>query len=235
MLIPFLGIGAAALATFAGYHTMAPESQLYGRTFTGLPPSSRKLALTYDDGPNDPWTPRLLDVLAEHNVRATFFLLGAYVSLRPEIVLRLAQERHAIGNHSWDHPNLIFSTRRSLFEQLQRTSEVIRQVTGSEPVLFRPPFGGRRPGVMQAASSLGMTPVMWNVSCHDWDATSPASIERLAEKKIRGGNVILLHDGGHKQLGADRNHTVAATANIIRKCKERGYEFVTIPEMLAEQ
>lgn len=235
MLIPFLGIGAAVLAGFAGYHTMAPGSQLYGQAFTGLPPASRKLALTYDDGPNDPWTLRLLDVLAKHNVRATFFLLGRYVVERPKILLRHMQQGNVLGNHSWDHQNLIFSTPGALRRQLQRTSSAIEEVTGNSPTLFRPPFGGRRPGVMQTARSLGMTPVMWNVSCKDWSAMSHASIERHAQRQIRGGDVILLHDGGHKNLGADRSHTVTATDNLIRLYKDKGYEFVTIPEMLADQ
>lgn len=233
MLIPLIGVGAAALASVAGYHTMGPTSQLYGRNFTGLPRGTKKLALTYDDGPNDPHTGHLLDVLAKHNIKATFFLIGRYVTQRPDVVRRHAEFGNAIGNHTWDHPNLVFSTPQSLRSQLQRTSQAISDACGHAPTLFRPPFGGRRPGVFQTARGLGMTPIMWNVTCYDWKATTPETVERHAARQIRGGNVILLHDGGHLAFGTDRSHTVKATDTLIRRYKDQGYEFVTIPEMLA--
>jgi peptidoglycan-N-acetylglucosamine deacetylase len=232
MLVPLLGVGAAALASIAGYHTMGPTSQLYGRNFTGLPRGSRQLALTYDDGPNDPHTGHLLDVLAKYNVRATFFLIGRYVVQRPDLVRLHVEFGNALGNHTWDHPNLIFSTGPSLREQLGRTSKAIEDATGQAPKLFRPPFGGRRPGVFQTARAMGMTPIMWNVTCYDWNAKSSETIEAHAHRQIKGGNVILLHDGGHLAFGADRSHTVTATDNLIRKYKDEGYEFVTVPEML---
>lgn len=233
MLVPILGIGAAALASLAGYHTMGPTSQLYGRNFTGLKRGSRQLALTYDDGPNDPHTGHLLDVLAKHNVRATFFLIGRYVAQRPDIVRRHVEFGNALGNHTWDHPNLIFSTPSALRSQLERTSQAIFDACGQKPALFRPPFGGRRPGVFPTARAMGMTPIMWNVTCYDWSAKSNETIEAHAHRQIKGGNVILLHDGGHLAFGADRSHTVIATDNLIRKYKDEGYEFVTVPEMLA--
>ena len=233
MLIPLIGVGAAALASVAGYHTMGPTSQLYGRNFTGLPRGTKKLALTYDDGPNDPHTGHLLDILSKHNVRGTFFLIGRYVTQRPDLVRRHVEFGNAIGNHTWDHPNLIFSTPQSLRSQLKRTSQAISDACGQKPNLFRPPFGGRRPGVFQTARALGMTPIMWNVTCYDWKATSPETVERHAVRQIRGGDVILLHDGGHLAFGTDRAHTVKATDALIRRYKDQGYEFVTIPEMLA--
>ncbi len=232
MLLPIAAVSAAALASAAGYHTMGPTSQLYGRNFTGLPRGSKKLALTYDDGPNDPHTESLQDILDQHNVKATFFLIGRYVRKRPDLVRRHVALGHSIGNHTWDHPNLIFSTPASLRSQLERTSQEIFDACGQHPTLFRPPFGGRRPGVFQAARHMGMTPIMWNVTCYDWSARTNETIEQHAHRQIKGGNVILLHDGGHKEFGADRSATVKATENLIRRYKDQGYEFVTIPEML---
>ena len=234
MLIPLIGIGAAALASAAGYHSMGPTSQLYGRNFTGLPLGTKQLALTYDDGPNDPHTGHLLDVLAKHNVRATFFLIGRYVVQRPDLVRRHVDFGNALGNHTWDHPNLIFSTPSSLHSQLERTSQAIFDACGQKPNLFRPPFGGRRPGVFPAARAMGMIPIMWNVTCFDWNAKSNETIEAHAHRQIQGGNVILLHDGGHLDFGADRSHTIKATDNLIRRYKDEGYAFVTVPEMLAQ-
>src|SRR5271155_5558731 len=109
-------VSAAALA--AGYQSMAPTGQWFGRTFTGLPPGSRQLALTYDDGPNDPHTLRLLDVLAKHSVHATFFLIGRYVQQRPDIVRAVAQAGHVIGNHTFTHPLLIFKSEAQTRAQL---------------------------------------------------------------------------------------------------------------------
>src|SRR4051812_47889055 len=103
-MLPYL-TGAAAL-TFAGYHTMGPRSQLYGRTFIGEGNGSRRLALTFADGPNDPFTFRLLEVLARHRVRATFFMIGSHVARRPDIAKAVAGAGHAIGNHTQSHPLL---------------------------------------------------------------------------------------------------------------------------------
>src|SRR6266853_2337752 len=109
----FSGAVAAAAVT-AGYQSMAPEGQWYGRTFTGLARGTKQLALTYDDGPNDPHTLRLLEVLERHNVRATFFLIGRFVQQCPDIVRELAKAGHVIGNHTFTHPLLIFKTSNQL-------------------------------------------------------------------------------------------------------------------------
>ncbi|HWR36630.1 MAG TPA: polysaccharide deacetylase family protein [Clostridia bacterium] len=224
--------GAAAAASFAGLHTMVPWSQLYGRNFTGIAPGSRQLALTYDDGPNDPYTPQMLDVLARHDARATFFLLGQFVRQKPAIVRDIVAAGHAIGNHSWSHPNLIFASPAELRRQIEDTTKAIEDACGVTPKLFRPPYGGRRPGTFSVARKYGMAVIMWRVTCHDWDAVSNESIEAKAHAQIRGGDVILLHDGGHERIGIDRSHTVRATDNLITHYKAQGYGFVTVPEMM---
>src|SRR5208337_1615756 len=108
MLGTIIAASGLTAAVAAGYQTMAPTGQWYGRTFTGLSRGTKQLALTYDDGPNDPHTLRLLEVLAKHNVRATFFLIGRYAEQRPDIARELARAGHAVGNHTFSHPNLIF-------------------------------------------------------------------------------------------------------------------------------
>jgi peptidoglycan/xylan/chitin deacetylase (PgdA/CDA1 family) len=232
MLVPVLAGTAAAAAVAAGYQSMAPTGQLYGRTFTGLARGTKELALTYDDGPNDPHTLRLLEVLAKHGVYATFFLIGRYVERRPEIVRAIAAAGHIVGNHTFTHPLLIFKSETEIRQELSDCRNALQDAIGEHSNLFRPPFGGRRPAVPRIARDLGLEPIMWNVTGYDWTAPPAAVIEQKVSKQIRGGNVILLHDGGHKQMGADRAQTVQATDRLITSYKSEGFEFVTIPQMM---
>jgi len=233
MLGVLIGATAAAASACAlGYQSMAPTGQWYGRTFTGLPRGTKRLALTYDDGPNDPHTLRLLEVLAKHNVKATFFLIGRYVQQRPEIARELVKAGHVVGNHTFTHPLLIFRPAAEIRKQLEDCHRALTGAIGEHSNLFRPPFGGRRPAVLRIARRLSLEPVMWNVTGYDWNAPSAEHIERKVSKQIRGGDVILLHDGGHLNFGADRSHTVTATGRLIGRYKSEGYEFATIPEML---
>jgi peptidoglycan/xylan/chitin deacetylase (PgdA/CDA1 family) len=226
-------ITAAAAASYLGYATMGPTSQLYGRSFTGAP-GTKLLALTYDDGPNDPHTLHLLDVLAKHEVKATFFMIGRFVAQKPEIARRVREAGHAVGNHTYNHPLLIFTSSSQLQRELEDTDKAIADAIGGHDGLFRPPFGGRRPGTFAAVRKRRMTPVMWSVTCYDWSAQSAEAIEERAQGQIRGGDVILLHDGSHVKMGAFRGHTVEATDRLIRRYKGEGYEFVTIPQMITE-
>lgn len=222
--------GAAAVA--AGYQSMAPTGQWFGRTFTGLARATKKLALTYDDGPNDPHTPRLLEVLAKHEVHATFFLIGRYVRQRPDLAREIVKAGHIVGNHTFTHPLLTLKTASEIRQELMDCRSALQDDVGEHSNLFRPPFGGRRPATLRIARDLSLEPVMWNVTGYDWNAPPAAVIERNVSKQIRGGNVILLHDGGHRQMGADRSQTVLATDHLITRYKSEGYEFVTVSEMM---
>jgi peptidoglycan/xylan/chitin deacetylase (PgdA/CDA1 family) len=227
----FSGAVAAAAVT-AGYQSMAPEGQWYGSTFTGLARGSKQLALTYDDGPNDPHTLRLLEVLAKHNVKATFFLIGRYVRQRSEIARELAAAGHTAGNHTSSHALLTLKGQAEIRRQLCDCRAALSDAIGEHSNLFRPPFGGRRPAVLRIARQLHLEPIMWSVTGYDWDAPLAEIIERKVTRQIRGGDVILLHDGDHRQMGADRSQTVLATDRLIDRYKTEGYEFVTIPEMM---
>ena len=186
---------AGLLASGCTYAALSAESQLFGKTLIASG-NQNEIALTYDDGPNDPHTLRLLEVLAKQNVRATFFLIGRYVRQQPEIVRQLIRAGHVIGNHTFTHPLLIFKTSRQIEAELMECQRVLSDAVGLEAKLFRPPFGGRRPTVMRVARRLGLQPVMWNITGHDWNAPPADQIERRVTSRIRGGDVILLHDGG---------------------------------------
>jgi peptidoglycan/xylan/chitin deacetylase (PgdA/CDA1 family) len=225
-----IGLTAAAAASAAGYQTMSPTGQWCGRTFAGGERGSKKIYLTYDDGPNDPHTMKLLEVLAKQRVRATFFMIGRYVRERPDIARAVAQAGHVIGNHTLTHPLLTFKSVAQTRTQLMDCHQALQDAIGDHSSLFRPPFGGRRPTTLRIARELGLRPVMWNVTGYDWNASPAATIEQKVARQMRGGDVILLHDGGHRAMGADRAQTVIATENLIRRFRDRGYEFVTVPE-----
>jgi peptidoglycan/xylan/chitin deacetylase (PgdA/CDA1 family) len=225
--------GTASLAALAaGYQSMAPTAQWYGRTFAGLPRGKKQLALTYDDGPNDSHTLHLLEVLARHNVRATFFLIGRYVRQRPEIAREIVHAGHVVGNHTFTHPLLIFKSADEIRRELLDCQSALQDAIGEHSNLFRPPFGGRRPAVLRIARELGLEPVMWNVTGYDWNAPAATVIERKVSEQVRGGDVVLLHDGGHKNMGANRLQTVLATDRLVAKYKLEAYEFVTVSEMM---
>lgn len=224
-----MGIAAAAglgMAASLGYHCYSPTSQLYGRTLHRIR-DPRAISLTYDDGPNDSCTERLLEILARHDVKATFFLIGRYVAARPSLARAIADGGHLLGNHTYTHPNLLFLSRAQLRKELSDCSKAIADAVGFEPRFFRPPFGARRPAVLTEVREAGLDPVMWNVTCFDWKLTTADAVEHRARKQIEGqsasGHIVLLHDGGHANLGADRQHTVAATERLILRYEEEYY------------
>jgi len=219
-----VGLAAAGVAS---YGAIAPGSELFGKTLHRLP-DPKHLALTFDDGPNDPHTLNLLDVLAKHGVQATFFLIGKHVAARPEVARRVAAAGHVIGNHTFTHPNLAFCSEQRIRQELSDCKKVLRETIGEHSNLFRPPFGARRPAVLQIAREMGMMPVMWSVTCYDWKPTTAERVERNAARQISGGEIILLHDGGHVAFGADRAHTIAATERIIARYKSEEFSFVPL-------
>lgn len=227
-----LAIGAAVVAGGAtgAYQSMAPTGQWYGRALCCLPGSSKQIALTFDDGPNDPHTSHLLDVLTKHNVFATFFMIGRYVRQRPEIAAEVARRGHVVGNHTLTHPFLAVQSSARVREEITECAQALTDAVGEHSKLFRPPWGARRPGVFRIVRELGLQPVMWNVTGFDWNAPPAEYIERKVSRRIRGSSVVLLHDGGHLSMGADRSNTVQAVERLIARYKAEGFEFVTIPQ-----
>jgi peptidoglycan/xylan/chitin deacetylase (PgdA/CDA1 family) len=209
-----LGIGGFA------YASLWPTSQIFGRTLIA-PRSPGQLALTFDDGPNPAWTPRLLDILAEHNVRATFFMVGKFAKAEPELARRVADAGHLIGNHTWSHPDLSRTREANVLDELTRTNDLLAKITSKPIRYFRPPFGARRPYVLKLARQLGLIPVTWNAMTKDWKEPSADKIAQNLIGKIdsnqrRGyASNIVLHDGSHRGLGADRGPSITAAAHLL--------------------
>jgi len=230
------GLGAAAgLGLTAGgcaYAALWPGSRIFGPTLIA-PARSGELALTFDDGPNPVWTPRLLDTLAGHDVRAAFFLVGSYAEREPALVRRMVAAGHLIGNHSWSHLNLALTGAGRVREQLNRTSRTLEQIAGAPVRYFRPPFGARRPVVLRAVRELGMVPVLWNAMTSDWKEPSADAIaQRLArkidrlERRGRAANIVL-HDGSHRDPAANRGPSMAAAGQLIARYQGT-HRFVTL-------
>ncbi len=231
-----VGLGALAGAGLAmggyAYAAMWPGSRLFGRALTA-PPRPGELALTFDDGPNPAWTPRLLDILERHNVRATFFLVGSYAEVQVSLVRRMAAAGHLIGNHSWSHPNLAYSSAERIRTELTQTQETLEEILGEPVRYFRPPFGGRRPVVLQMARALGLQPVLWNAITPDWSElsaqrTAARMMRKIDRHQSRGyATNIVLHDGGHVDMAAYREPSVTAAGMLVERYAGT-HRFVTV-------
>ena len=235
MLTQIVSAGLITGLTAGGFAYAAnwPTSQIFGRTVLAGS-EIQEVALTFDDGPNDPYTQQLLELLARHQVRASFFLIGSFVRRRPEIARAIRQAGHLLGNHTMTHPSLLWERPARVREELAGCNSAIEDATGEAVEWFRPPFGARRPDVLRTAAELGLTPVMWNITTHDWDATDPKALAawvqsgiRRNQRRHRSSN-ILLHDGGHRQLGTDRSVTLAATASLLQVWAGSPLRLVTV-------
>ncbi len=235
-----LALGAAAGATgWTLYNALTPKAQGFGRAFVGTPGEGKLMALTFDDGPNTAWTPTLLEVLDRFGVKATFFSIGHYAREQPELLREVAAAGHAIGNHTYTHVTMPLHTDETIRRELRQTTEAIEEA-GVEMArvhgrrLMRPPYGRRRPGTLRVLREEGYVPILWSVTLWDWSkGVTTEKIMHKAEKQIRGGDVVLLHDGCDVAMGWDRSHSVRSAELILTQWKEQeGFEFVTIPEMI---
>src|SRR5271170_1049879 len=228
------GIAGAGLLTYAA---LSPGSQLFGRTLIANR-NPNEIALTFDDGPNDPYTFQLLDILAQHQIRATFFMIGRFVRQRPDIVRAVHAAGHLIGNHTMTHPWLVLELPSRVRQELADCNAALEDVLGEKIEYFRPPHGSRRPDVLRTVRELGLTPVMWNVFGYDWKpGISAAAVKGHLEKGIernrragRGTNIVL-HDGGQAGIGEDRSATVEAIRQLVPKSIQDRVKFVTADDL----
>lgn len=221
-----VGAGAVGLAAYGAFHR---NSGLFGPALARLPGSDRRVALTFDDGPNPVATPLILDTLRDEGVVATFFLLGRHVERWPALARRVADEGHMIGNHGFKHRQLAFKSRAFVREDLTAGTRAIEATTGRRPTHFRAPHGFRNPWVTPIARSLGQETVGWTLGV--WDSARPGAdaIARWAVSGTRAGTILLLHDGDGYDPDGDRTQTAEALPRIIRELRSAGYSFVGLP------
>ena len=184
-------------------------------------------ALTFDDGPNPSYTAQILAILHQYGVKATFFVIGSQSATYPALVQEEYQQGNVVGNHTRTHPNLVNLTPAEIRTQLQSTSNQIQADTGVLPTIFRPPGGNFNSTVQSIAASLGLSTILWNVDPKDWSLPGTSAIIQNVLKSTHNGSIILMHDGG-----GNRSETVAALPTIITTLEQRGFQFVTIPQMI---
>ncbi len=217
----------------AAWGAVAPPSQLFGPTVRHTD-SPRRIALTFDDGPNPAVTPQLLELLDRYSARATFFLIGKFVREFPELALEISVRGHLLGNHTESHPNLIFESRAGIRGELARCQDAISSATRAEPPRWmRPPYGYRNPFLDAEVHRAGLRGVvMWSKACWDWKPQPPERLIRrlscVAHSGKSHGDVVLLHDGDHRAPNGDRRHVVAALEHWLPRWRDAGIEFVTI-------
>ncbi len=232
-------LGAAgAAAGFAWYHGQVPTSQLYGPTICRVPEAGKRIALTYDDGPNPRHTEELMGLFERYGARGTFFLMGRWAEREPGLVRALAERGHAIGNHTFSHPTMPLCSSAVIRDELRRCREAVEaagpgfsEIDGE--ALMRPPFGRRRPGTLRTMREEGYVPVLWSVTCFDWRPRETAETIARRALKAGGGDIILLHDGNYREPEGDRAASVAATEETLNRLTAQGYRFVTVPELVA--
>lgn len=227
-------LGLCGFLTLAIYDGVSPRSQLYGPIIRAADRGVKHVALTFDDGPNPRCTSRVLETLARYNVRATFFPTGRNCSRHPDLCRAIVEAGHAVGNHSYSHERLLcLKTPHRIAHDLDRAERAIEDVTGAIPRSFRPPYGFRSPWLMRLLRVRGYTVVTWDVMTKDWDDHKRSDeIVRDVMSRAKRGSIIVLHDGRSRHENCDRQNLLQALPEVITSLKERGLEFVTVPEML---
>lgn len=194
------------------------------------PPDEKKVALTFDDGPDSVYTPQILDILREHKVKATFFLIGERVKLFPDVVKRMVKEGHVIGNHTMTHPNIVKLSNKETVKEIRDCENVIKTLAGYRPALFRSPYGSLDPEKVREISKLKVKIIAWNVDSLDWKSLTAEQVKSNILENVKEGSIILQHSSGSEE--ENLTGSVAALKDIIKTLKKEGYKFVTVPDLL---
>lgn len=214
-------------------HTLSPERfgpSVTERIFWRADTSEPIVALSFDDGPNPTYTPRLLDILAKHDVHATFFLIGRYVAKSPDIAKAIVAGSHEIGNHTYKHRMLPLLSDREVEREIRKTHKIIVETTDYVPDFFRPPMGLCTRRTVNVIEACGYKTVVGDVYPRDPNKPGSQKIVDRILMRTQPGSLIILHDGGNSR-NVDRSQTLAAVDEIIPRLKDRGFRFVRLSEL----
>ncbi|MFE2353562.1 polysaccharide deacetylase family protein [Streptomyces parvulus] len=214
-LQPLTGYGAPGAAPGRPAVRSEPILRMTGR--------GRTMLLTFDDGPHPDYTPDILDTLAEYDVRATFFVCGEMADFNRDLISRMADEGHVVGNHTWSHPLLTSLSRRRIRSEMERTSEIVDKACGEPPRWFRAPYGAWNRNAFRIGADLGMEPLAWTVDTLDWTTPGTRTIVDRVEDGAAPGVVVLSHDAG-----GDRSQSVRALRRYLPRLLDDGYH-LTVP------
>ncbi|HBU82932.1 polysaccharide deacetylase family protein [Paenibacillus sp. UMB7766-LJ446] len=210
--------------------TLGQLRQKYADTFKTNGPSTKKVALTFDDVPDPRFTPQVLDILKKYKVRATFFIVGHRAEKHPDLVKRMVKEGHIVGNHSYNHPQFSKLSMNAFRKQILHTGDIIRNLVGYTPKMIRPPYGDINEQQLQWAAKQHYSIVNWNVDSLDWKGLSKEEVKQNILSAVKPGSIVLQHAGGG--VGSILNGTIEALPEVIEELRNRGYELVTLDELL---
>lgn len=218
--------------TRAGAEQLAHETEVKSGEIVWRIRTDRKaVALTFDDGPDPKYTPTVLALGRERGAKFTFFLVGREIQLHPDLARQEVAEGHVIGNHTWNHPTMTYDTERQDLSEIEQCEDEIEKVCGERTHLFRPPKGMWDGDTFLTAETLGYRMILWSVALEHHKAKTPEAMAQRVLDKVQPGMIILAHDGEPCHQ-VDRSKTMKALPILLDGLKERGYELVTIPELL---
>jgi peptidoglycan/xylan/chitin deacetylase (PgdA/CDA1 family) len=204
--------------------------QLSKKVFYNGTGDMKQVALTFDDGPDTKVTPQILDILKREDVKATFFIVGSRAKAHPEMVRRIVSEGHAVGNHSWSHPDFANISADQAVKQIRDTQDELASIIGYRPTIFRPPYGALNKEDGKAITAMGINIIDWSVDTMDWSGIPTKNILNLVHKELKPGGIILQHCAGGKK--DHLANTVKALSILIPELRKQGYTFVTVPQLL---
>ncbi len=191
---------------------------------------AKKIALTFDDGPDSLYTPQILDILKENNIKATFFLVGNRARLFPDVVKRMVQEGHVVGNHTMTHANIVNLNEEQMKQEILQAEDVLQPLIGYRTALFRSPYGSLGPSTVESIDTLNYKIIAWNVDSLDWKSLTAEQVKYNILENVKNGSIVLQHCSGSTE--ENLTGSVSALRDVITVLRREGYQFVTIPEIL---
>lgn len=234
LLAAAVSAGVLSAGTLLAYSVFAPRCQFWAPVVRSLPQRDA-VALTFDDGPHETFTPAILDHLADHRAKATFFIIGRNARHHPAVLRRVHAEGHTIGNHSFDHEHFGINRNRAYWDaQILDTQKAVADIVGHPPLLFRPPMGFKTWHIAAAARAARLPVIGWSARAFDTRPIPPADLARRLLRRTSGHDILLLHDGidPHRGRGAGAQHTVDAVPAILAGIRDKNLRIVPLLEAL---